>query len=138
MLRNKWVFTYKLDTSGQIERYKARLVVKGFAQRYGIDYNETFSPTARMKSIKILLAIAAVEDMEAVHMDVSTAFLNGTLKEQVYMEQPDGFEDGTGKVCHLHRTLYGLKQSPREWYNDVNQTMQDMGFTSTAHDPSVF
>ena len=138
VLRNKWVFTYKLDTSGQIERYKARLVVKGFAQRYGIDYNETFSPTARMKSIKVLLAIAAVEDLEAVHMDVSTAFLNGTLKEKVYMEQPEGFEDGTSKVCHLHRTLYGLKQSPREWYNNVNQTMQDMGFTSTAHDPSVF
>ena len=138
ILKNKWVFTYKFDTAGQIERYKARIVVKGFGQRHGIDYNETFSPTAKMKSIKVLLAIAAVEDLEAVHMDVSTAFLNGTLKEKVYMEQPEGFEDGTDQVCLLHRTLYGLKQSPREWYKEVKRTMVDLGFSPTAHDPSVF
>ena len=138
ILKNKWVFAYKFDTAGQIERYKARIVVKGFGQRHGIDYNETFSPTAKMKSIKVLLAIAAVEDLEAVHMDVSTAFLNGTLKEKVYMEQPEGFEDGTDQVCLLHRTLYGLKQSPREWYKEVKRTMVDLGFSPTAHNPSVF
>ena len=91
--------------------YKARLIAKGFRQTYGIDYDETFSPVAMLKSIRILLAIAAYYDYEIWKMDVKTAFLNGNLLEDVYMTQPEGFVDpkNSGKVCKLQRSIYGLK-----------------------------
>ena len=103
-----------------------------------MDYFQTFSPTAKLKSMRTLLSIAAVRDYEAVHFDVSTAFLNGTLDEEVYMDQPEGFETGTDDVCHLRKTLYGLKQSPREWYKELKHTFSTLGLYPSKNDASVF
>ena len=114
-LKNKWVFILKQDREGTIIRYKARLVIKGCGQRLGFDYLETHSPVVHMESIHAVLAIATQKHFLIQQMDVKGAYLNGTLKETIYMRQPEGFEDGSGKVCHLKKTLYGLKQSGCEW-----------------------
>ena len=100
---------------GNVDTYKARLVAKGFTQRQGIDYEETFSPVAMLKSIRILLAIAAYNNYEIWQMDVKTAFLNGMLTEEVYMVQPPGFEKfgQSDMVCRLKRSIYGSKQASR-------------------------
>ena len=102
---------------GNVITYKARLVAKGYHQRQGIDFDETFSPVAMIKSIRIMLAIAAYHDYEIWQMDVKTAFLNGNLLEDVYMTQPDGFTipEHANKVCKLQRSIYGLKQAFRTW-----------------------
>ena len=111
----KWVFKKKTDMDGKVHTYKARLVAKGFKQTHGIDYDETFSPVAMLKSIRILIFIAAYHDYEIWQMDVKTAFLNGNLLEDVYMTQPEGFVQpkNSGKVCKLQRSIYGLKQASR-------------------------
>ena len=100
---------------GQSERFKARLVAKGFLQKHGIDYEETFASVAKFTSIRILLCLAAKHNMMLHQMDVKTSFLNGNLDKDIYMIQPDGYvdEDHPELVCHLKRSLYGLKQSPR-------------------------
>ena len=109
----KCVFRNKLDDQGLITRNKARLVVKGYNQQEGIDYDETFAPVARMEAIRILITFAAHKDMKLFQMDVKTAFLNGYLKEEVYVEQPPGFEDNVlpNHVYKLDKALYGLKQT---------------------------
>jgi hypothetical protein len=111
----KWIFKRKTDTDGNITIHKARLVVKGFTQVLGVDYDETFSPLAMLKSVWILLAIAAYFNYEIWQMDVKTAFLNGKLNEDVYMIQPKGFviPKDAGKVCKLQKAIYGLKQASR-------------------------
>lgn len=113
IVKCRWTYVLKLDG-----RYKARLVAKGFTQIYGIDYEETFSPVARFESIRFLIAHAALEDWEIESMDVTLAYLNGILEEEIYMEQPPGFEvrGQEKKVCRLDRSIYGLKQSARVWY----------------------
>ena len=108
----RWIYTVKLNSSGNIDRYKARLVAKGYTQKYGIDYEDTFAPVAKMNTIRILISIAAKKDWPLKQYDVKNAFLNGYLEEEVYMDPPPGIENG-GKVCKLKRALYGLKQSPR-------------------------
>ena len=109
----KWIFKKKIDADGKVHIYKARLVAKGFYQIQGVDYDETFSPVAMLKSIRILLAIAAYYDYEIWQMDVKTTFLNGNLSEDVYMTQPEGFVDqqNARKVCRLRKSIYGLKQA---------------------------
>jgi hypothetical protein len=111
----KWVFKIKQGANGEVERYKARLVARGFTQTYGVDYNETFAPVAKFTCICCILVLAALEDMEIHQMDMKTAFLNDKLEEEIYMEQPQGFvhQGGEHLVCKLHKSLYGLKQSPR-------------------------
>ena len=113
----KWVYKRKYGKDGKVETYKARLVAKGYNQRQGIDFDETFSPVAMLKSIRILLAIAAYYDYEIWQMDVRTAFLNGFIEETIYMQQPIGFVASVDshKVCKLHRSIYGLKQASRSW-----------------------
>ena len=113
----KWVFKKKTDMDGNVHTFKARLVVKGFKKTHCVDYDETFSPVAMFKSIRILLAIATYYDYEIWKMDVKTAFLNGKLLEDMYMTQPEGFVnlENAGKVCKLHRSIYGLKQASRSW-----------------------
>ena len=112
----KWIFKKKTDMEGNVITYKARLVAKGYRRKQGVDYDETFSLVAMLKSIRILLAIAAHYDYEIWKMDVKTAFLNGNLTEEVYMTQPEGLTSGSGsKVCKLQRSIYGLKQASRSW-----------------------
>ena len=111
----KWVFKVKHNGEGKVVRFKSRLVAKGYSQRHGIDFEETFSPVVRFSSIRTLLALAMQKDMIVHQMDVVTAFLNGELDEEIYMQQPDGYQV-SGKenlVCRLKKSLYGLKQAPR-------------------------
>jgi hypothetical protein len=106
----KWVFKIKHGVDGEVERYKARLVVRGFTQTFGVDYNETFALVAKFVSIHYILALMAIENMEIHQMDVKTTFFNGDLEEEIYMEQPEGFtQEGEHLVCKLHKSLYGLK-----------------------------
>ena len=136
----KWIFKVKHTSDGTVERFKGRLVAKGYAQEYGIDYEETFAPVARFTSIRTLLAFAVQHEMIIHQMDVVTAFLNGTVDEDIYMKQPEGYVQ-PGKeqlVCKLKKSLYGLKQSPRCWYRAFEEYMKSIGFTQTDADPCVF
>ncbi len=112
----KWVFKIKQGANGEVERYKARLVARGFTQTYGVDYNEMFAPVAKFTSIRCIFALAALEDMEIHRMDVKIAFLNGELEEEIYMEQPQGFmhQGSEHLVCKLQKSLYGL--TTRKFY----------------------
>ncbi|GJT10974.1 retrotransposon protein, putative, ty1-copia subclass, partial [Tanacetum coccineum] len=123
---SKWLFKKKTDMDGAVYIFKARLVAKGFTQTYGVDYEETFSPVADIRAIRILIAIAAYYDYEIWQMDVKTAFLNGHLSEEVYMEQPEGFVNPKypNHVCKLKRSIYGLKQASRQW-NKINKRFYD-------------
>jgi hypothetical protein len=106
----KWVFKIKHGVHGEVKRYKARLVARGFTQTFGVDYNETFAPVAKFVSIRYILTLAAIEDMQIYQMDVKIIFLNGDLEEKIYMEQLQGFtQEGEYLVCKLHKSLYGLK-----------------------------
>ena len=111
----KWVFKTKRDSKGNIERYKARLVAKGYTQKDGIDYKETFSPVSKKDSLRIIMALVAHYDLELHQMDVKTAFLNGDLEEEVYMDQPEGFivQRKEHMVCKLNKSIYRLKQASR-------------------------
>ena len=126
----KWVFNVKCKADGSVERYKARLVAKGFTQTFGIDYQETFAPVARINSIRVLLSLAVNFDWPLHQLDVKNAFLNGDLKEEVYMSLPPGFEKklGPSKVCRLKRSLYGLKQSPRAWFECFGKIVKNCGY----------
>ena len=135
----KWVYKLKRDADGNVERYKARLVVKGFMQREGIDYNEVFAPVSKHTSLRTLLSIVAEQNLEVEHLDVKTAFLNGELEEDIYMTQPQGYEEGgPGLVCHLRKTLYGLRQAPRAWHARLKQELEAAGYQASEADPGLF
>lgn len=137
-ITSKWVYKVKRHTDGTIERYKARLVVRGFSQRVGLDYQETFSPVVRLDSIRILLAIAAEEDLEIVHFDVRTAFLHGSLDEDIYMIQPQGYEEREEElVCKLQKSLYGLKQASRAWNTCFVQFLKEYNLVPLKKDSCI-
>jgi hypothetical protein len=138
ILKGRWVFKYKRGSTGTILRYKARWVVKGYEQQQGVDYADTFASVVKPMSYKALFAIAASLDLEIEQMDVKTAFLYGTLDEEIFMEQPEGFEDGTSQVCRLDKALYGLKQSPRVWYHTLSKFLAESKFYPIDVDHSVF
>ena len=136
----KWVFKKKTDMDGKVHTYEARLVAKGFKQTHGIDYDETFSPVAMVKSIRILIAIAAHHDYEIWQMDVKTVLFNGNLLEDVYMTQPEGFVQpkNSGKVCKLQRSIYGLKQASRSWNLRFDELVKGFGFVKNEDEPCVY
>ena len=137
-ITNKWVLTKKYDKKGILQKYKARLVTHGYSQQLGMDYNDTFSPVVHLESIQTLLALAVTEDWEMQQMDVKGAYLNGMIKEQIYMEQPKGFDDGTGHIFHLIKSLYGLKQAGCEWNEELNKQLEFLGWKPTMVDPCTY
>ena len=136
----KWVFKKKLRPDGTIEKYKARLVAKGYTQKEGEDFFDTYAPVARLTTIRVLLSLAASHNLLVHQMDVKTAFLNGELEEEIYMEQPDGFVvDGQeGKVCKLLKSLYGLRQAPKQWHEKFERTLTSTGFVANEADKCVY
>jgi transposase InsO family protein len=139
-LRNKWVYKLKTGEDKNTPRYKARIVVKGFQQKKGVDFDEIFAPVVKMTSIRTVLSMAANMNLEIEQLDVKTAFLHGELEEEIYMQQPEGFET-KGKenlVCRLRKSLYGLKQAPRQWYKKFESFMLEHGFHKTQADHCVF
>ena len=136
----KWVFRTKLNADGSINKYKARLVVKGYAQIFGVDYSDTFAPVARLETIKLLLAIAAQKGWKIFQLDVKSAFLNGVLEEEIYVEQPDGFvvQGEQNKVYKLKKALYSLKQAPRAWYSRINDYLLKFGFERSLSETTLY
>jgi hypothetical protein len=136
---SKWVFKVKRKADGSIECYKGRLVVQGFSQRPGFDYTETFAPTPQWAAIHATLALAALEDLYLESVDISSAFLNGKLEEEVYMHQPEGFveKDKTWVWC-LIKSIYGLKQAGQFWHKKLNEELESMGFKRVVCSHSIW
>ncbi|RVW56301.1 Retrovirus-related Pol polyprotein from transposon TNT 1-94 [Vitis vinifera] len=136
----KWVFAVKVNPDGSVARLKARLVARGYAQTYGVDYSDTFSPVAKLNSVRLFISIAASQQWMIHQLDIKNAFLHGDLEEKVYLEQPPGFvaQGEYGKVCRLKKALYGLKQSPRAWFGKFSKEIQAFGMNKSEKDHSVF
>ncbi|CAM8904972.1 unnamed protein product [Rhodiola kirilowii] len=124
-LDSKWIFTTKMKVDGIIKNYKARLVIKGYRQKEGLDYFDTCSPVTIITYIRMIITIAALRNLEIYQMDVKTAFLNGDLEEEIYMEQPKGCRVPglERKACKLVKSLYGLKQAPKQWHEKFDKAM---------------
>lgn len=134
----KWVLKKKCDVDGKV-LYRARLVAKGFTQRHGVDYNETFSPVVRYSTLRLLFALTVKLDFKTTHLDVKTAFLNGYLEEDIFMQKPDCFDDlNDGKVLKLKKAIYGLKQSSRMWYRKVEDCLCNIGYIKSKYEPCLF
>lgn len=138
IVSNKWIFVTKRKPDGRIDQYKARLVARGFSQVYGFDYGETYAPVAFMPSIRTLFAFAAARKLKIAGFDVKTAFLYGYLDETIYMNQPAGYEQDPAKVCLLKRSLYGLKQSPRQWNKRFTDFIKSLDLEESTNDRCIF
>jgi hypothetical protein len=136
----RWVFKLKRKPDGTVDRYKARLVAKGFSQRPGLDFGQVFTPTARWAALRAIFALAATEDLEMHSLDISNAFLNGDLDHEVYMQQPEGFQDrfGAGFVLKLNRALYGLKQAGHQWHKKLDSVLTSLDFKLVRCDNSIW
>lgn len=140
----KWIHTIKYNPDGTVEHHKSRVVAKGYTQLEGLDYLDTFSPVAKIGTLRILLKLAATKQWSLTQLDVSNAFLNGDLDEEIYMTLPQGYEEITGKtvpqnsVCRLHKSLYGLKQASRQWNHKLSHVITSAGFKQTHSDHSLF
>jgi hypothetical protein len=140
VIGTKWVYKNKSDENGTITRNKARLVAQGYTQVEGLDFEETFAPVARLESIRLLLGVACILKFKLYQMDVKSAFLNGYLQEEVYVEQPKGFVDSEhpNYVYKLKKALYGLKQAPRAWYERLTQFLENQGYRKGGSDKTLF
>ena len=134
----RWVYKIKTKSDGSVERYKARLVAKGYSQKYGMDYEETFAPVAKMTTVRTLIAVSSIRQWKIYQMDVKNAFLNGDLHEEVYMSPPPGIAHQPGEVCRLRKALYGLKQAPRAWFEKFSTVITSLGFRASNHDSALF
>ena len=139
VIKSKWVLRIKRDKDGKIDKFKARFVAKGFSQVPGEDYFETFSPVTQATSIRCLVALAAEHGWTLHQMDVCTAFLNAPVDEDIYVEPPAGIEEGLkGKVLHLRKSLYGLKQSPRNWNGLLDSFLLSLDLNKSVADPCLY
>ena len=136
----KWIFKIKHAADGSVEKYKARFVSRGLSQKESIDYEETFALVSRYTSIRAIISLAYVMGCKLHQMDVKTRFLNGTIEEEVYIEQPQGFivHGLDSHVCRLKKALYGLKQAPRVWYSRIDSYLQSLGFTKSEVDSNLY
>lgn len=136
----KWVYKVKTNNDGSIECYKARLVARGFDQKFSSDYDETLCPLVHLESLRTLIALSTQRGLELHHVDVATAFLNGTLQKEIYMEQPTRFEKEGEEhlVCRLRKSIYGLKQSFRCRNIALNTHLRNMGFSQSKSDPCIY
>ncbi|KAM1606973.1 hypothetical protein ACFX1Z_027609 [Malus domestica] len=137
---SRWVYKTKFHSDGTIERNKARLVARGFIQTYGVDYKETFAPVAKMNTVRVLLSVAINNAWPLFQMDVKNAFLHGELEEEVFMKLPPAHPQSNNleMVCKLHKSIYGLKQSPRAWYAKLSHVLERVGFCWSNADSSLF
>ena len=140
VVTSKRIYKIKHAADGSIEKYKARFLARGFSQKEGIDYEENFAPVSRYTSIRSILSLDAVMKWKIHQMDVKTAFLNGVVEEEVYVEHPLGFEthDMDSHVCRLKKALYGLKQEPRTWYGKIDSFLSSLGFTKSKADSNLY
>ena len=140
----KWIFKLKLNSDGIVEKHKAWLVARGFTQQYGLDLQETFSPVAKITTLRLLISLAASNGWHLAQLDVNNAFLNDTLSEEILMNIPQGYKHSVTKrpnaplVCKLNRSIYGLKQASRTWFNAFNNTLLRNGFKQCKYDYSLF
>ena len=140
----KWIFKLKLHSNGTVARHKARLVAKGFTQQYGLDFQETFSPMAKITTLRLLISLAASNGWHLAQLDINNVFLNGTLSEEIFMNITQGYKHSVTKgpnpplVCKLNRSIYGLKQASRSWFNAFNNALLRSGFKQSKHDYSLF
>ncbi|KAG7299880.1 hypothetical protein JYU34_016900 [Plutella xylostella] len=133
----KWVYRTKSDEHGNITRYKARLVIKGFQQKKGIDYHEIYAPVVRYSSMRYVIGLAAKHDLKIHQLDAVSAFLQGDIDEDIYMAQPPNFQDGS-KVCKLNKSIYGLKQASRQWNKKLNSILIEIGMSRSKVDPCIY
>ena len=138
MVGCKWIYKIKTRFHGSIECYKTRLIAKGFTQKYGINYEETFAPVTRISSVRALLAVVTASKWAIFQMDVKNVFLNWNLSEEVYMQPPPGLSVESNKVCHLQHALYGLKQALRAWFAKFSSTISRLGYMASHYTKALF
>lgn len=134
----RWVFKIKTDLNGEIDKFRARLVVRGNFQKYPTEFTDLFAPVARFDTVRFLLALCAARKLFSRQFDVKTAFLYGDLKEEIYMTQPPGFADGSNRVCRLHKSLYGLRQAPRSFNTKLTQVLKSFKLLQSQADPCLY
>lgn len=140
LVSGKWIFRHKFNADGSLARYKARWVVRGFTQQFGVDYGDTFSPVIKLATIRVVLSNATCSSWPIHQLDVKNAFLHGNLTETIYAQQPSGFIDPSKAhlVCRLNKSLYGLKQDPRTWFLRFTSYLRKLGFVASKADSSLF
>lgn len=139
-ITTKWVFRVKYKSNGSLDRYKAWLVAWGFQQNIGVDYFNTFSPVIKPLTLRIMFSLAATHGWKVQQIDINNAFLNGKLKETMFIQQPKGFQDKSrpSHVCQLDKALYGLKQAPKAWYDTLKSFLVQYGFVNSSSDHCLF
>ena len=138
VIGGRWVYSLKQDKDGEISKYKARYVARGFSQIPGIDYYDTYAPTTRLTSVRMLMQISVQYDLIVHQMDVKTAYLNANIDADIFIEQPKGFEEGKNDICHLNKSIYGLKQSGKLCNQLIHKFLSESDFTRSSVDHCLY